>query len=261
MSRDKITNILTATVALLTGAIAIGAFIISYDALYATGLEHGIPKSKAWLWPLLIDAPLIVFTLALLVAQILRAGVKLWAGLVLTYTVATIAFNLAHAQLSALGWLVAVVAPVSLLLTTEALRHLARGLIERQAVVESLAELSTRRDKLMLEVDALAVNLDDKSQDFEELTAAIYRLQLDVKVSNIERDSSKLDTLNLARQVKRQERLDTLRYYLLNNPGASLTQAAKVIGISRQTLGGYVKELGLSKNGNGWSNEDTNLHS
>ena len=253
MTRNKITNSLTATVAVLTGAIALGAFVISYDALYATGLDHGIPQSKAWLWPLLVDAPLVVFTLALLVAQIMRAGVKLWAALVLTYTVATVAFNLAHAQATPLGWLVAIVAPVSLLLTTEALRHLARGIIERQALVEALAELSSKRDKLTANLDSLTRQVDDKNSELDDLVATIYRLQLDAKVSNIGENTSKFDTLLDAKQAKKQERLDTLRSYLLDNPQANLTEAAGAVGVSRQTVSSYVSELGLHKNGNGWS--------
>ncbi len=118
-----------------------GAFVISYDALYATGATYGVPAANAWIWPLLIDAPLIVFTIALLVSQIMRQSARLWAGLVILYTLATIGFNLSHAIPSPLGWTVAIVAPIGLLLTTEALRHLAKTIIERQAAIDTLADL------------------------------------------------------------------------------------------------------------------------
>src|SRR5262245_54445429 len=130
---NKIANSLTVTVALLVFLIGAGAFTLSYDALYATGQANGIPMSKAWIWPLIIDIPLIVFTLAMLIFQIMRESIKLWAGLVILFTLATVIFNLSHAQDTPLGWTVAIVAPVGLLLTTEALRHLAKTIIERQA--------------------------------------------------------------------------------------------------------------------------------
>jgi outer membrane murein-binding lipoprotein Lpp len=251
-TQTRIVNGLTAVVTLLTLSIGAGAFVISYDALYAIGLGNGIPAAKAWIWPLLIDAPLVVFTLALLVSQILRHAAKLWAGLVILYTLATIGFNLSHAQPTPLGWTVAIVAPIGLLLTTEALRHLAKTIIERQAVVESLADLAAKVDARQREVDTLAAQVDTLNVKRDELQAEIDALQVDAGVSNIVESDTKFNTLLDAKQAKRQERLDTLRGYLLDNPQANLTEAAAVVKVSRQTAGEYVKELGLHKNGNGW---------
>lgn len=252
MMKAKIITTLTATVTLLVFAIGAGAFVISYDALYQTGLSNGIPTSKAWLWPLLIDAPLIVFTIALLVFQIMRQSAKLWAGLVILYTLATIGFNLSHAQPSPLGYTVAIVAPIGLLLTTEALRHLAKTIIERQAMVESLAELAGQLDTRQRELDTLALQCDKLSVKRDDLQAQVEGLQCQVEVSNIVESDTKFNTLLDAKAAARQARLDTLRGYLLDNPQASLTEAAAHVKVSRQTVGGYVKELGLHRNGNGW---------
>lgn len=238
----KVVNILTGIVALLVFAIGAGAFTLSYDALYETGSANGIASGKAWLWPLLIDAPLIVFTLALLVFQLMRQSVKLWAGLVILYTALTIGLNLSHAVSTWLGWTVAIVAPVGLLLTTEALRHLAKLVIERQATLLSLEELTGEVDKLARQRDTLS--------------GQVEALRVDREALSFQQISPKLDTLNAARQEKKQERLDTLLGYLDTNPAASLTEAAQEVGVSRQTISGYVNELTqdgrLHKNGNGW---------
>lgn len=148
----RIVNGLTATVAIMVFLIGAGAFILSYHALYTIGQSNGVSTVKAWIWPLLIDMPLVVSTLALLVAQIMRQSITLWAGLVILYTLATIGFNLSHAQPSPLGWTVAIVAPIGVLLTTEALRHLAKTIIERVTACQTwsrkLAASSERREAI-----------------------------------------------------------------------------------------------------------------
>lgn len=200
----RIVNTLTGTVALMVLLIGAGAFVLSYDALYATGAAHGLPPSKAWIWPLLIDAPLIVFTLALLVSQIMRHSAKLWAGLVGLYTLATVAFNLSHAQPSPLGWTVAVVAPVGLLLTTEALRHLAKTIIERQAVVSTLAELSFMKDTLTADLDRL-------NGQIEQTTAKLEQARSDLKAVQIQQKSVSIAEMNAAKLAKmNQRRADVL---------------------------------------------------
>ncbi|MCG3208338.1 MAG: hypothetical protein FOGNACKC_01941 [Anaerolineae bacterium] len=174
----RLISTLTFTVAALVFAIAAGAFTLSFDALFITGIQHGIPAGKGWVWPLLIDGPLVVFTLALLVAQLTRQSIKLWAGLVGTYTLATVIFNLAHAQASLLGWLVAIVAPVGLLLTTEALRHQARTVMERQVAVETRAELDIAIDAARAELDTLTRQIDAKEQNLRRLNDAIAQAKL-----------------------------------------------------------------------------------
>lgn len=219
----RIVNTLTATVALMVLLIGAGAFTLSYDALYATGAAYGIPTGKAWIWPLLIDGPLVVFTVALLVSQIMRHSAKLWAGLVILYTLATVGFNLSHAQPSPLGWTVAIVAPVGLLLTTEALRHLAKNIIERQAVVSTLAELSTT-------VDTRRTDLDKLNGQIE---AARVQLQ-DIRNGQIEEISANVQDLNAARQAK----MDTRRASVLSllSEGMEPKDIANELNVTLRTI-------------------------
>lgn len=222
-TQTRIVNGLTGTVALMVLLIGAGAFVLSYDALYATGLTHGIPTGKAWIWPLLIDGPLVVFTVALLVSQIMRSSAKLWAGLVGLYTLATVAFNLSHAQPTPLGWTVAIVAPVGLLLTTEALRHLAQNIIERAAAIQTLAELSTI--------------VDTRRADLDKLNGQIERAQAhldDIKAGQIEEISANVQDLNAARQAK----MDTRRASVLSllSGGMSPADIANELNVTVRTI-------------------------
>lgn len=219
----RIVNSLTAAVALMVLLIGTGAFTLSYDALFATGLTNGIPTGKAWIWPLLIDGPLVVFTVALLVSQIMRSSAKLWAGLVILYTLATVGFNLSHAQPSPLGWTVAIVAPVGLLLTTEALRHLARNIIERQADVSTLAELSKQLFTSRADLDKLNGQVE----------AARVQLQ-DIRNGQIEEISANVQDLNAARQAK----MDTRRASVLSllSEGLSPADIASELNVTVRTI-------------------------
>ena len=221
---NKVTNALTAIVALLVFSIGAGAFVLSYDALLATGQAHGsFAPGKAWIFPLLIDAPLVVFTLALLVFQIMRQGIKLWAGLVILYTLATIGFNLSHAQPTPLGWLVAVVAPMGLLLTTEAMRHLSKVIIDRQALLSTLAELITQ-------VDTRRADLDRLNGQIERAAAHLESIKVETKREM----SANIQELNAARQAKIEERRDKVLELLSN--GHEAGDIAAALGVTVKTI-------------------------
>lgn len=220
----KLTAWLTGIVVLLVFLIGAGAFVLSYDALYATGQVHGsFVPNKVWIFPLLIDAPLVVFTLALLIFQIMRQSVKLWAGLVILYTLATIGFNLSHAQQSPLGYTIAIVAPLGLLLTTEALRHLAKVIIERQAVVSSLAQL-------VAQYDTLQATLNYTEQQIERATK---RLE-DIRTETKREISANVQELNAARQVKIEQRRTQVLEFL--GQGLSELDMAENLGVTVKTI-------------------------
>lgn len=233
-TQARVINALTGLVAFIVLAIAAAAFVLSYDALYHVALDNGQPASKAWLWPLLIDAPLVVFTLGLLVAQIARQPILFWAGLVILYTLATIAFNLAHAPGSVLGWAAAVVAPTGLLLTTEALRHLARTIIERAAHVASLAELAQKGNEARAEWEALKGKIEASERKLAELKAEIVG-----EVSS--KRTAKVEELNAARMEKIQARRDRLAELLPLD--LSQKELAGELGVSPKTVRADLKAL------------------
>jgi hypothetical protein len=72
-----------------------------------------------------------------------------------------------------------------------------------------------------------------------------------VKVSN----KTNLDTLTRARQVRKATRLDALVGFYSTKPDAGVTQAARAIGVSRQTIYTYLTELEearrIERDGNG----------
>src|SRR6266508_6510411 len=106
-----------AGVLLLAGA----AFTLSYDALHQLALDSRVRPALAWLWPVVIDGTIVVALLTVLAAKraAARAGYP-WA-LAGLFSLASVAFNIAHAPDRPVARLVFAMAPVALVLTTHLL--------------------------------------------------------------------------------------------------------------------------------------------
>jgi hypothetical protein len=101
--------------------LAAAAFTLSYDALHQLALDSRVRPALAWLWPVVIDGTIVVALLTVLAAK--RAGTRAaypWvlAGL---FSLASVAFNIAHAPDRPVAQLVFAMAPVALVLTTHLL--------------------------------------------------------------------------------------------------------------------------------------------
>jgi Protein of unknown function (DUF2637) len=101
--------------------LAAAAFTLSYDALHQLALDSRVRPVLAWLWPVVIDGTIVVALLTVLAAKraATRAGYP-WvlAGL---FSLASVAFNVAHAPDRPVAQLVFAMAPVALVLTTHLL--------------------------------------------------------------------------------------------------------------------------------------------
>jgi Protein of unknown function (DUF2637) len=101
--------------------LAAAAFTLSYDALHHLALDSRVRPALAWLWPVVIDGTIVVALLTVLAAN--RAATKAaypWA-LAGLFSLASVAFNIAHAPDRPVAQLVFAMAPVALVLTTHLL--------------------------------------------------------------------------------------------------------------------------------------------
>jgi len=97
------------------------AFTLSYDALHQLALDSRVRPALAWLWPVVIDGTIVVALLTVLAAK--RAATRAaypWA-LAGLFSLASVAFNIAHAPDRPVARLVFAMAPVALVLTTHLL--------------------------------------------------------------------------------------------------------------------------------------------
>jgi hypothetical protein len=101
--------------------LAAAAFTLSYDALHQLALDSHVRPALAWLWPVVIDGTIVVALLTVLAANRApaRAGYP-WA-LAALFSLASVAFNIAHAPDRPVAQLVFAMAPIALVLTTHLL--------------------------------------------------------------------------------------------------------------------------------------------
>ncbi|MDM8528526.1 DUF2637 domain-containing protein [Anaerolineales bacterium HSG24] len=122
-------HIATAGVAI----IATVAFLISYSALQRTASMFGFPGWQSWLWPLLIDMPILVFAFTSLVIGWMTNRRSWFAtSMIVLFSGATIMFNLAHAEMHWLHYAVAIMPPLALIVSFEALRELIQIVASQQ---------------------------------------------------------------------------------------------------------------------------------
>lgn len=103
--------------------LAVAAFGLSFEALRDLAIVAGGMKPQvAWLFPLIVDGGIIVFSLGALRAGVTGGGDQRWfLGLVVVVTLLSVALNVAHAQEGFVAALVASVPPVLLFLAFESL--------------------------------------------------------------------------------------------------------------------------------------------
>jgi hypothetical protein len=213
---NKFISYATAFLVLLLG---IGSFILSYNALQGVALENGLSQNLSYVWPLLVDFALIVFSLAVVQSNLNNepAGWR-WA-MVGLYTVATVAFNVYHAPANLAAQIVAVVAPVSLFLSFETLMSMLKKSVSKKALVLSLAQITAKMKELEGLYRAKEDNLETELKRLErerlaEIEANRLRLtdeigQLESQLSQLQEEiTAKANTLNSYTQdveAKKQE--------------------------------------------------------
>jgi hypothetical protein len=101
--------------------LAAAAFTLSYDALHQLALDSRVRPGLAWLWPVVIDGTIVVALLTVLAAKRAAAGAAYPWTLAGLFSLASVAFNIAHAPDRPVARLVFAMAPVALVLTTHLL--------------------------------------------------------------------------------------------------------------------------------------------
>lgn len=185
-------------VALAVAAVAAGSFTLSFQALHALAVENGQPASLAWIWPLVVDVSVVIYTAAILVAQLQTRDARLAITLTIGYGIVTITGNILHAPPSPTGWFVAALPPVSVILGTEMIRVMLKHRISEAGLIASLADLIAERDAGRSQLDDLHAQIDQASERLDALKAA--------QMDHLHAKSANLNAANDARQRAIDER-------------------------------------------------------
>ncbi len=124
-ARDENGRIVTAIgrlTAALVGFLAMAAFGLSFEALWDLAVvSGGMKREIAWLFPMIVDGGIIVFSLAALRASITGADRRWFMSLVVVVTVFSVGLNIAHANSGCLPAAIASMPPLLLFLAFESL--------------------------------------------------------------------------------------------------------------------------------------------
>lgn len=184
--------------------LAVGAFVLSYAALWDTALSYGVPSQLAWLWPLLVDGAIVVFSLAVVRNGLLgERTVWPWV-LVILFTVGTIVLNGIHSDGRYVSIAVAVVAPIALVLAFETSMAMLKSDVKRAGLVQSIAQIEAEAKKKAAELDK--VQHDWREGFAEESRKAT--LELDNQLGQLQGwiEEARLDLATYREQVETMER-------------------------------------------------------
>lgn len=157
--------------ACLVTFLAIAAFGLSFEALRDLAIvSGGMKREVAWLFPLIVDGGIIVFSLGALRAGVTGGRDKRWfVGLVVVVTIFSIVLNVAHAQKGFVPALVALVPPVLLFLAFESLM---RQIHHTVAVPTSKHRTSSPRIRATPPTERSVPAGTDRRQQVLEMSAA-----------------------------------------------------------------------------------------
>ena len=226
MSIKSISRLTAALVTLL----AVGAFALSYVSLAAA---NGLDGWQAYVWPLLLDAALVICSLAVLRANLQgERAVYPWS-LVIFFSVGTLVFNVLHAQAYKLPpAMVAAVAPVALFLSFELLVGMLRSEIRRHNALQSLGDifhkindLNTERDNTQADLAALQDKRDELLEDIKALRKEKQGLSFEITQETVDRakaiiaERSEVSGAELGRLLGRSDRLGRQLKHILQPNG------------------------------------------
>lgn len=238
--------------------IAVGSFFLSFSALHGFANDNGAPPKLSWIWPLIIDLSMVIYTVTILVSQLQRWSAKYPIALTITYSVVTVIGNIWHAPPTLAGWFVAIWPPLSLIFGAEMLRIMARQIIERKAAVMTLEQLTTQIDSRNIALDRLDSELNRKTTELDSLRNELEEVQnrLDqvtsvkpisdigtaLQIIDVTPLEQRGDTKQLTVQDRRQMVLD------LASQGMTPPDIAEQLAVSVRTV---YRDLDNRQNGNG----------
>ncbi len=224
-------------VVIAVALIALGAFALSFTALYDLAVKNSVPAHLGWIWPLIVDLSMVIYTAAILVAQVQQRGARLPIALTGFYALVTVTGNLLHAPATLLGWFVAALPPLSLILGSEILRTMGHHLILRQTTVSGLAELQSRIKHQQAKLEQLDNQVEQavaKLKSLQQATNDRIHSQKPANGGFIPGDLEALQEANKTRQAQIETRRIQVMRFLEED--LSTSEIADRLNVSSATI-------------------------
>lgn len=224
MTEQKYIKWLSIVVLFLVSTVTLISFVLSYEALWRFALDGGKPWLLAFLWPVIIDLPIVVFSLVALFAVVLGYSPWPFRGLVLLATLGTVWFNYSYALSGGLSWEVYITAPIMYFTSFEVLVWLIKIVSGRSVIITKIAEISAKLKVLEIEYRGKKDNL----------AAELDRLERE-RMAEIETQANQMSQQAEANRLRLTEEIGQLE-----SQQASLNEA---IEVKAKTLASYNQDI------------------
>jgi biotin operon repressor len=273
----------TKTIAWITGTLtlllALFSFILSFNALTDLAARHNV--SIPYLFPLVVEAGVVIFSLNALYRSIHDEHARWQWVLIIGSSLLAGTFNVLHAEVDLVSRIMAAMPSLFLLLSFESFLNQVKHGVKRSNLVHSLEqltdELNTKRQELdkfieqkraeldnlvqsrQAEVGKLTKQAEELRRAVEQSQATLAQLQREIEQAKTVQGSS----LEQARQSKAKqdrESIEQRRARLVNILGneadIGVSSLANRLNTSRTTIYSDLDALSheglVRKNGNGW---------
>jgi hypothetical protein len=262
----------TKLIAWLTGTLtllmALFSFILSFNALTDLAAKHGV--SLPPLFPLVVEAGVVIFSLNALYRSVHGENAKWQWGLIIGSSLLAGLFNILHAQPDLVSRIIAAMPSLFLLLSFETFLGQVKHAVKRSYLVKSVTELLAELNATRVELDSL---LAAKQAELETLTQQANQLNTTIEQSHVtlnqvrqeieQAKTVQASSLERAKDIKAkrdaqiiEQRHSQLLNILINEGDIGASAFADRLHTSRGTVYSDLKALSeagqIAKNGKGW---------
>ncbi len=209
--------------------LATGAFVLSYSALRQVALSFGLPPVLAYIWPVLLDAAMVIFSLAVLRGSL--RGERTLYPWILTGLFAFLALggNVYHAPDSILADLIPKsimspiiwgIPPVALLLAFELLMSQIKAEVHRHSATVMLTDLAAQIKTIRQQIADL--KRQKAAVEAERAAAAEKVKALRAEIKQLQQQKRKAKPAEVSEATREQARAILTRWYAEGKRGRQL---------------------------------------
>lgn len=245
---------ITTKISVITSSLVIlGAGVLSFTALYDLFNQLGLFSPwLAFLFPLLFDLAEVTAAVSVLNAKLQGETDRFAWRLVIGFTVAGVVANIAHAGHA---WYIGKIDPVQLglavvftslfPLSIALVTHLLKKTIERQIgrlmTIETIADLTDRREQLSAAVSDLDQQRDTLADQVERERERLADILSDQRDAKRATNRANVEEMNAAKATKIEERREQV--FALVTQGWSNSDIADELDVSAATVRRDIKAL------------------
>lgn len=227
--------------------LAVGAFILSFAGMYAVAVDAGYGW-LSYLWPLVTESAVVIFSLLYLVAKLKDYENKYLMPVIVGCTVLSVVFNVWHAPSDLLSRAVYALPPIFLFAAFKGYLWKVEQDTKRAGQVASLLELTRQLaertealEKAQEEERQLSTIVETITRQIEAARAELKRVQAEIEAGKVGQNVATITEMNEARQAK----IEARRQDVLNlvREGFSHKEIATRLEVSERTVRNDVAAL------------------